>query len=593
MFCLAHVVRKIAFHKKGHPRGWLRLILLRDKRGTPRVVSRRLLLKNNGEVRPCFRMWYSKYRISPELRIATDYVYFLTEQVRKHALNVAQSLHVVTTPHTEFIRDLIVAALRQTRFIVTSSVRMPAEFNHDLYIVVAPQMFSKLPPTYKTIVFQMEQVRASSWVTERYLEVLSSCLAVMDYSLSNICALTERGLSPKQMYYVPIRPVAMIEERSLHRDIDVLFYGSTASSRRMVYIDALKAQFQVRVESNLFGNDLIELLKRTKVVVNIHFYENALLETTRVSEALSYGARVVSEESVDQTQRVEFHNLVSFVPAGDLGALLVKVKETLDQWNQEAPELPSVDDFGTSYHIYRTLNGCGIFSFDELLEKCGQICLPKRRIVLALPEQADRYEFANNNKLAESWIFHGLRDVDGWKGCARSYKLLAILALRQGLRSLMIYEDDAEFYPDVRDRLYVVEKYLDLNMGKWDLFSGLLSDLADSARVTDVDLYEGEEFVYLDSVIGMVFSIYNRSGLELLSSFEFLGNDTRKNTIDRYLESLSPRCITTSRPIAGHSEHLVSTLWPGDNSAYVTRISRSIDRLNSKKLEYIRRSTSQ
>lgn len=584
---------RLAFHRDGRPRGWLRKLVLKDRKlGLPRESTKRILLKKDGRVRPCFQKWYSRYDASPELHSNLEYTDFLREILRSGTVARAETLHIVTTPHTKIIAQLIQEALKHSRFKFSSSTVMPDKFEHDLYVVVAPQMFALMPPANKTIIFQMEQVRASSWATNEYLGRLSNSLAVIDYSSDNIAALHERSLPSKQLYYVPIRPLQLQPEKNeMERDIDVLFYGSIAAERRGRYLNALSEKFNIRVESNLFGDDLQNLLKRTKVVANIHYYEGALLETTRLSEALSFGARVVSEESVDQVDRADFADLVDFVPVGDIQSYLAQVQKALDDWDGPATVHKDTDFSGMTYHLTRVLNGIGAISLEEVFDLCRDLRMPSARTVLALPEQTERYNFAKRNLLPDAWLFNGLRDIDGWKGCARSYKFLASQALRQDFSNLMIYEDDAGFQVEVRERLQVVEQYLSQS-SDWDVFSGLLSDLSDDAVVTKVANFGGEEFLHLNSVIGMVFGIYNRSALEMLARFEIVGNDTQKHTIDRYLEALCPKCITTLPPIASHSEHLISTLWPVDNSATIGMISRSLEKLDSKRLSVVHSSGS-
>ncbi|OOO29695.1 class I SAM-dependent methyltransferase [Agrobacterium sp. YIC 4121] len=584
---------RLAFHRDGRPRGWLRKLVLKDRKlGLPRESTKRILLKKDGRVRPCFQRWYSRYDASPELHFNLEYTDFLREILRSGTVARAETLHIVTTPHTKIIAQLIQEALKHSRFKFSSSTVMPDKFEHDLYVVVAPQMFALMPPANKTIIFQMEQVRASSWATNEYLGRLSNSLAVIDYSSDNIAALHERSLPSKQLYYVPIRPLQLQPEKNeVERDIDVLFYGSIAAERRGRYLNALSEKFNIRVESNLFGNDLQDLLKRTKVVANIHYYEGALLETTRLSEALSFGARVVSEESVDQVDRTDFADLVDFVPVGDVQSYLTQVQKALDGWDGPATVDKDTDFSGMTYHLARVLNGIGAISMEEVFDLCRDLRMPSARAVLALPEQTERYNFAKRNLLPDAWLFNGLRDIDGWKGCARSYKFLASQALRQDFSNMMIYEDDAGFQVEVRERLQIVEQYLSQS-SDWDVFSGLLSDLSDDAVVTKVTNFGGEEFLHLNSVIGMVFGIYNKSALEMLARFEIEGNDTQKHTIDRYLEALCPKCITTLPPIASHSEHLISTLWPVDNSATIRMISRSLEKLDSKRLSVVHSSGS-
>ena len=586
------ILRRLAFHRRGKPRGWLRKLLLADKQGTPRPLTRRILLKKNGRVRPIFAPWYAPYQAAlqaPEVGgPRVDYTDFLRQRITTGDLALAQTLHIVTTPHTEFIAEAMIAALAKTRLTVTRGTEMPASFDHDLYIVVAPQMFATLPPPGKLIVAQMEQVRASRWVDDAYMARMHASLAVLDYSRDNIEALTERGLPFKQLYYVPIRPLRRADPQKTARDIDVLFYGAIASERRGRYITALREKLNLRVESDTFGPALRDILDRTKIVANIHFYENALLETTRLGEALSHGAHVVSEDAADQADHVgAYDGMVDFVARNDVDAFVARVAAALAEW--QGPVVPPSDEgfSGMPFHLLRALHGIGVLPLSELQDACADMALPSDRLILALPEQVQRYNFARDNALPGAVPFHGLRQLDGWRGCACSYKFLATRALANGRQHLTIYEEDATFEPDAAQRLSTIEAHLDAR-GDWDIFSGLLSDLHPEARITAIRSEDGEEFVELDSVMGMVFGIYSRRGMELLAGFEFEGTDTARHTIDRYLETRRPRTLTVWPPLAGHDEALDSTLWPVNNSQAAPMISDSIQRLGEKRAAFRR-----
>lgn len=207
--------------------------------------------------------------------------------------------------------------------------------------------------------------------------------------------------------------------------------------------------------------------------------------------------------------------------------------------------------------------------------------LPSDRMILALPEQSQRYEAARGRCLPGAVPFHGLRQLHGWKGCAESYKFLATLAIAQNLHRLTVYEDDATFESDADRRLTAIEAYLDTRED-WDIFSGLLTDLHYDARISGVNTAAGEEFIELDSVIGMVFGIYSRHGLQMLADFEFEGTNTNFHTIDRWLERRSPRTLTVMPPLASHDEDLNSTLWTVNNSLMTPMIHGSIQRLEEK-----------
>lgn len=578
------LIHRLSFRSSGKPRGWLRAILLQDQvLGIPRATTRRLLFTQSGQVRSQYRNWYSRFEASPDNAVLFEYAQFLRAQLAVGTNARARTLCVVTTPHTAYLAEAIASALADTRLIVSAVTEMPRHFAHDLYVVVAPQMFDTMPPPERTIIYQVEQVRASRWVDFGYLARLRNSLAVLDYSTDNITALIERGMVLKQLYYVPIQPTSQ-PDAAQTRDIDVLFYGATGGSdRRDRYLNALSKWLNIRVENNLFGSQIKALLDRTKVVVNVHFYENAVLETTRISEALSHGAHVVSETAIDQSSRSDFAAYVDFVAVGDVDAFIARVEASLAAWSapQHAPRRGDVNS--TAFLLLRAMHGIGVLSFDEFTAATQHVDLPGQYVVLGLPEQAERAASARAHLLDGAGVFPGLRHVDGWRGCAQSYKYLASKAISKGLPQLLIYEDDAVFAPDIGARLSGALAYLDSLAGDWDVFSGLLSDLDSEATISAVVRFQDQEFIHLNSVIGMVFGIYNHTALNLLSKFEYAGNDMAKHTIDRFIEAQNLRCVTTLPPLANHSHALESTLWLIHNDMLTTMITKSIARLEAKR----------
>jgi len=78
------------------------------------------------------------------------------------------------------------------------------------------------------------------------------------------------------------------------RDIDILFVGHI-NSRRLDILDALAAYFPIKVVSGVYGIDYFRLLKRAKIVLNIHFTDRLDLET-RIFEALGCGTCILTEK---------------------------------------------------------------------------------------------------------------------------------------------------------------------------------------------------------------------------------------------------------------------------------------------------------
>lgn len=237
----------------------------------------------------------------------------------------------------------------------------------------------------------------------------------MFWASENIEALIKRGIPPKQIYYIPNRPLRREGQPKTERDIDVLFYGAVGSDRREKYIKALTKRVKLRIETDTFGPALHSLLDRTKIVVNVHFYDNALLETTRIGEALSHGAHVVSEDAIDQTDHTSYGEAVDFVPRNEVETFVQRVEAALASW-QGPINLPQDDGFdGMSFHVLRALHGIGVLSLAELQVACSDMVLPSDRMILALPEQVERYNAARRRRLPARFFSMGCGNLLGGK----------------------------------------------------------------------------------------------------------------------------------------------------------------------------------
>jgi hypothetical protein len=63
----------------------------------------------------------------------------------------------------------------------------------------------------------------------------------------------------------------------------------------------------------LYGADRDALVARSKIVLNLHFYDSKIFEVVRVSYLLTNGACVVSESGLDPTEN-EFAGALAFAP---------------------------------------------------------------------------------------------------------------------------------------------------------------------------------------------------------------------------------------------------------------------------------------
>lgn len=174
----------------------------------------------------------------------------------------------------------------------------------DLYIIFGMNDFSSQIIPHNYIVFQLEQTTGqdeSKWFSQTYLNHMKNALEIWDYSLINYKNLRKLGID--KVEYVPLQYMRSVDTiQHQEKDIDILFYGSI-NERRQKILDQLDqlttSNLKVVVKTHVWNEERDNLIARSKVITNIHYYNNSILETTRLSHLLSNGCLVVSERSQD------------------------------------------------------------------------------------------------------------------------------------------------------------------------------------------------------------------------------------------------------------------------------------------------------
>ena len=490
---------------------------------------------------------------------------------------------VMATPHTLFIAHLVASQLGKRGWHVEVMTEAPAHFSHDMYIVICPQMFSQLPPGERRIAFQMEQSISSRWFTSGYLQILERSLAILEYSLKNIEFLSCNGIKYPHVHYLPIGPSAShmldVTVQSLDKKWDVLFYGDAKSSpRRQRMLETLQKHFNVRICSEVFGKNMASEIRRARVIINIHYYEKALLEMPRIQECLSLGVPIVSESSSDQDDYPEIRSAVRFFKEGDEQDMLRAVRQALDS-GDNAVGVKQAVEMGVARFAFmfdRFLVAMNFLPATKLLEDNLPLPAETTRVVLSLPETIDRrriYEAAAPEKFA---VFDGVRLRPGWVGCGLSYAGLARHALRCGMRRLTVIEDDVLLPEAFEEKFRVINEYLETKSDQWDIFAGLIAHLHSDARVIGVEDYKGIRFVTIDKMTSTVCNIYNERALRLLAAWDSNDRNDQTNTIDRFIERQADLRVVIALPFfVGHREEAHSTLWGFQNTQYRELINAS------------------
>jgi hypothetical protein len=132
-----------------------------------------------------------------------------------------------------------------------------------------------------------------------------------DYSQANIERLAALGL-PRPTY-VPIGYVPELTRIApAPEDIDVLFYGAPYERRYAVLRDLHDRGLRVKWLSGVYGASRDDWIARSKIVLNIHYWDARIFEITRVSYLLANRRAVVSERGADATLERDVESGVAF-----------------------------------------------------------------------------------------------------------------------------------------------------------------------------------------------------------------------------------------------------------------------------------------
>jgi hypothetical protein len=136
----------------------------------------------------------------------------------------------------------------------------------------------------KYVIFQLENLIENVNI-HKYLELFKHAMYIYDYNSYNL-----------KYYDESIRPNVHIFSPLVYtkETIDILFYG-TLNERRNKILNDLKQTYNITIVTKVFGEALNELIKRSKIVLNISYYNNSLLENTRIHECLQYNTIILSE----------------------------------------------------------------------------------------------------------------------------------------------------------------------------------------------------------------------------------------------------------------------------------------------------------
>ena len=200
--------------------------------------------------------------------------------------------------------------------VLTTNANLPGRQHIILGSNILPAY--PLPLAPNAILYNLEQVDPnSSWFRPELVALLAK-YRVWDYSQTNVVALEALGVKVERV--VPIGYVKELTRINFasHRDIDVLFFGSM-NPRRQEIIQRLRSSgLQVAAVFGIYGQQRDALIARSKLLLNVHFYEAKVLEIVRISYLLANRCAILSESSSNPLEDASLADGVAFEEYGNL-----------------------------------------------------------------------------------------------------------------------------------------------------------------------------------------------------------------------------------------------------------------------------------
>lgn len=137
-------------------------------------------------------------------------------------------------------------------------------------------------------VYQMEDLHNKDVFTSEYKKFLDGAKYVFDYSKKNL------SLYPRAIHL----PLKLQEIQSVNntKNVTVLFYGVLSSRRLRIINDLNKNGVFVRFVKDVYGKNLIKLLKEYKYVLSVGKNDKITNDSFRIIPAIENGCIVFSEK---------------------------------------------------------------------------------------------------------------------------------------------------------------------------------------------------------------------------------------------------------------------------------------------------------
>jgi hypothetical protein len=445
---------------------------------------------------------------------------------------------IVTTPFGLSIAYNLAEELKRLNF--KTAITNIVKDCDVLHILLFSFKIEKLPKRY--IIYQLEQINKSPFLTDRFYTDLENSLISIDYSQINYLNL--KNSHKKYIRYQPMPIANKIIEYTPNYEYDILFFGGINERRKNILDHLFKEKFVVGYTTDTFFESLYTHVKKAKIILNLHYYDNAILETARINEILPFNTLIVSE-SFNRSNEINnfYKDDVFFIEnindnLSNIHILVNQLRNCLDNFDIYKSRINKTRENTItqlngyfSHYLKKNLYECGVLqldTYDKYINFEKIICLTNGDI------SNFKQEFIKNNSEHINDVYF-LTKINNK---AKMYYMLFKQFLDTKINTITICEDTCVFPDNFKQTFRTINNYFITNV--FDIYISSQKNISkdiDNNKIQNIKLFNNVIFINLIDIktedlfkIDMLpFNIFSRNfAQKYINIFDKIENNVEK-----------------------------------------------------------------
>ncbi len=193
--------------------------------------------------------------------------------------------------------------------------------HHYFLFFIATQISKNVAMYKRYILYQLEQ-NVNNKISVNYnklhetnilKQIYDNAALLIDYCELNVNVTNQYYKHNFKIMNVPARNTIVDHNHKENYLYDIIFIGSM-NQRRKNILSKLNKKYKMLIVENIYGEELKRLCKQSNICLNIHYYENAILERVRLNEMMEYGIKIISEKPCIQDMDIcKYYNSIHFI----------------------------------------------------------------------------------------------------------------------------------------------------------------------------------------------------------------------------------------------------------------------------------------